>query len=57
MGGSESEIAGSPVRDFWTAMEYGGVSEFIGRLRNRGHRLIVRWGEEILLETTGNQKM
>ena len=57
VGGSESEIAGSLVRDFWTAIEYGGVPEFLGRLRNRGHRLIARWGEEILLETSGNQKM
>jgi len=58
-GGSESEIAGSLVRDFWTVIEYGGVPEFLGRLRNRGHcsiRLIARWGEEILLETSGNQK-
>ena len=33
----------------WTAIEYDGVREFLGRLRNRGHRLIARWGEEILL--------
>jgi len=57
VGGSESEIARSLVRDFWTAIEYGGVPEFFGRLRNRGHRLIARWGEEILLETSSNQKM
>jgi len=56
MGGSESEIARSLVRDFWTAIEYGGVPEFLGRLKNRGHRLIARWGEEILLGTSGNQK-
>jgi len=56
VGSSESEIAGSLVRDFWTAIEYGGVPEFLGRLRNRGHRLIATWGEEILLETSGNQK-
>jgi len=56
VGGRESEIAGSLVRDFWTGIEYGGVPEFLGRLRNRGHRLIGRWGEEILLETYGNQK-
>jgi len=55
VGGSESEIAGSLVQDFWTAIEYGGVPEFLGRLRNRGHRLMARWGEEILLETSGNQ--
>jgi len=56
VGRSESEIAGSLVRDFWKAIEYGGVPEFLARLRNRGHRLIARWGEEILLETSGNQK-
>jgi len=56
VGGSESEIAGSLVRDFWTAIEYGGVPEFLGRLRNRGQRLIARWGEEILLQTSGIRK-
>jgi len=56
VGGSESEIAGSLVRDFWAAIEYGGVQECSGRLRNRGYRLIAKWGEEILLETSGNQK-
>jgi len=55
-GGSESEIAGSLVRDLWTAIEYGGMPEFLGRLRNRGHRIIARWGEEILFETSGIQK-
>ena len=56
VGGSESEIAGSLIRDFLTAIEYGGVPNFLGRLRNRGHRLIARWDEEILLETSGNQR-
>jgi len=28
VGGSESEIAGSLVRDLWTAIEYGRVPEF-----------------------------
>jgi len=32
------------------------VPEFLGRLRNRGHRLIARWGEEILLENSDDQK-
>jgi len=32
------------------------VPKFLCRLRNRGHRLIARWGQEILLETSGNQK-
>ena len=49
-----SEIAGSLVRDIWTAIEYGGVPEFLSRLRNRYHRLIARWGEATLLETSGN---
>jgi len=53
VGGSE----GSLLQDFWTAIEYGGVPEFLGRPRNRGHRLIARWGEEILLETSCNQKV
>ena len=52
VGGSKSEIAGSLMRDFWTAIAYGRVPEFLGRLRNRGHRLIARWAEEILLETS-----
>ena len=56
VGGGESEIAGSPVRDFWTAIEYGEVPEFLSRLRNRGHRLVARWDEEILLETFGNRR-
>jgi len=42
VGGSESEIAGSLVRDVWTAIEYGEMLGFSGRLRNRGHRLIAR---------------
>jgi len=54
--GSESEIARSLVRDFWTAIEYGRVPELLVRLRNRGHRLIARWDEQILLETFGNQR-
>ena len=57
MVGGESEIAESLLQDFWTAIEYDAVTEFLSRLRNRGHRLIARWGEEILLETSGNQKM
>ena len=54
--GTESEIAGSLVRNFWTAIECGGVPEFLSRLRNRGHRLIAKWVGEILLENSGNQR-
>ena len=32
------------------------MPEFLGRLRNKGHRLIARWGEEILLENSDDQK-
>ena len=57
VGGSESEIIGSLERDFWTAIDHDRVPEFlVSRLRNRGHRLIARWGEEILLETSSNQR-
>ena len=56
VGGSESEIIGSLERDFWTAIDHDRVPEFlVSRLRNRGHRLIAKWGEEILLEASGNQ--
>jgi len=57
MGGGELEIAGSLVRDFWAAIEYGRVPEFLSRLRYRGHRLLSRWGEEISLEASGKQRM
>ena len=56
MGRSESEIAGSLVRDFSTAVENGEVPEFLGRLTNGGHRLIARWDEENSLETSCNQR-
>jgi len=52
----ESEITGLLVRDFCTFIEYGRVPEFVGRLRNRGHRLIARWGEDILLETSSDHR-
>ena len=56
MVGGESEIAESLLQDFWTAIEYDAVTEFLSRLRNRGHRLIARCGEEILLENSDNQR-
>jgi len=55
VGGGESEIAGSLVRDFWAAIEYSAVPEFLSRHVNRGHRVISRLGEEILLEASGQQ--
>jgi len=56
VGGGELEIAASLVRDFWAAIEYGGVPEFLSRPRNRCHRLMTRWGEKIFLEASGNQR-
>jgi len=31
--------SGSLVRDFWSAVEYGGIPEFLSRLKARGHAL------------------
>ena len=43
--------SGSLVRDFWSAVafEYGGIPEFLGRLKARGHALMAKWGQDILL--------
>jgi len=38
------------MRDFWSAVEYGGIPEFLGRLKARGHALMAKWGQEVLLE-------
>ena len=48
--------SGSLVRDFLSAVEYGGIPEFLGRLKARGHALMARWGQEILLEKNGKPK-
>jgi len=34
--------SGSLVRDFLSAVEYGGIPEFLGRLKARGHALIAK---------------
>jgi len=31
--------SGSLVRDVWSAVEYGGIPEFLGRVKTRGHAL------------------
>jgi len=48
--------SGSLVRDFWSAVEYGGIPEFLSRLKARGHTLMAKWGQYILLKKNGKQK-
>jgi len=45
--------SGSLVRDFWSAVEYGGIPEFLGKLKARVHALMAKWGQDILLEKNG----
>ena len=59
--------SGSLVRDFWSAVEYGGIPEwntavyqsgirrYTGRLKARGHALMAKWGQDVLLEKNGKQ--
>jgi len=48
--------SGSLVRDFRSEVEYGGIPEFFGRLKARGHALMAKWGQDILLDKNGKQK-
>jgi len=48
--------SGSLVRDFWSAVEYGGIPEILGRLTARGHALMAKWGQDVLLGKNGKQK-
>jgi len=48
--------SGSLVRDFWSSVEYGGIPEFLGRLKARGHAPITKWGQDILLGKNGKQR-
>ena len=48
--------SGSLVR-CWTAAEYGSISEFLGRLKARGHVLMAKWGQDILLEKMENKNI
>jgi len=41
--------SGSLLRDFWSAVEYGGIPEYFGRLKARGHALMAKWDQDILL--------
>ena len=49
--------SGSLVRDFWSAVEYGGIPEFLGQLKARGHALMAKWGQDILLEKMENKEI
>jgi len=44
------------VRDFWSTVEYGGIPEFLGQLKARGHALMAKWGQDVLLEKNGKQR-
>ena len=46
----------SLVRNFWSAVEYGGIPDFLSRLKARGHALMAKYGQDILLKTIGKQK-
>jgi len=48
--------SGSLVRDFWSAVEYGSIPKFFGRLKARGHALLAKCGQDILLKKNGKQK-
>jgi len=48
--------SGSLVRDFWSSVGHGGISAFLGRLNARGHVLMAKWGQDILLGKNGKQK-
>jgi len=48
--------SGSLVPDFWSAVEYGGIPEFLGRLKTRGHALMAKWGQNVLLGRNGKQR-
>jgi len=49
--------SGSLVRDSWSAVELGGIPEFLGRLKARRHALMAKWGQDILLEKMENKKI
>ena len=42
--------SGSLVRDFWSAVEYDGIPEFLSRLEAREHALMAKWGQDVWLE-------
>ena len=47
--------SGSLVRDFWSAVEYGGIPEFLSRLKAQGHAPMAKWGQDILLDKNEKQ--
>jgi len=37
-------------------VEYGGITEFLSRLKARGHALMAKCGQDMLLAKNGKQK-
>ena len=50
------ELPWIEVRNLGSAVEYGGIPEFLGRLKARGHALMAQWGQDILLGKNGKQR-
>jgi len=48
--------SGLLVRDFWSGVEYSSIPEFLGSLKDQGHALMAKWGQDILLEKNGKQR-
>ena len=48
--------SGSLVQDLWSAVEYFSIPEFLRKLKARGHALMAKWVQDILLEKKGKQK-
>jgi len=44
------------VRDFWLALEYDIIPELLSRLKVRGHALMAKWSQNILLGKNATQK-
>ena len=51
--GGTSGTAGVLVHAFWAALDRREMPHFLDKLKSRGHRLIARWGEEMLLGEHG----
>ena len=48
--------SGSLLQDSWSAVEYDGIPEFLGRFKARGHALMAKWGRDILLGKNGKRR-
>ena len=54
--GGASGIAGVLVHEIWAALGRREMPHFLDKLKRRGHRILARWGEEMLLGEHGKQK-